>query len=411
MKRRIIYNLLLDYYKNQTFLNLKLKELEADEKAQALYSYIIYGIIEYDLYLDYIINEITRDKLNLKVRTLLKMAIFEYRYVNSIPNYATKNEIIELTKKVNYGDFKYVTYLLGQITDEIINREPTFTNVEKNLAIKYSFPKWIVSSLIAQYPEEFEQILIASHERKKVYVRKLTEFSNPSDFKLVTENEKLYEFIGKNIVKHPDFVNKHCTIQDFGSYLVGTTVAAQSTEVILDLCAAPGSKTLQIAETAKSVVANELHDVRARKLVERIKENNLENVEVICADATDFELLRESLSTKALPDLFDKVLIDAPCSGWGVINTKPEIKYNHTKADVDKLVETQLEILHSGIKFVKKGGKLIYSTCTLNKVENEQQIKKILEENSSLQLIYERTLMPFEKASSGFYIAVLEKNV
>lgn len=421
--RENVYKLILDYEKNQTYLNLKLKEIQSDNIAQITIR--VYGIFQNYLYLDYLVDELVeKKKIDKNVRIILKMQIFEYQFLNK-DKHVIVNEGVELAKKYTKSAAGFINANLRKV-DQVAGRVPTFASEEKNLSILYSIPRFITKRIMKQYPNEYAQILQDFTNIKTTYVRKLEnqQLLNADDFQVVNPYLDLYAFTNKNITASPDFLHKNVVIQDLGSYLVGKAVAATPEEKVLDMCAAPGNKTMHIAQSANQVVANELHAHRASRLSESLTNWKIDNVAVINADGTNPDDIDQRLAEQALPLQFDKVLVDAPCSGWGVMKSKPEIKLNHQNEDIKQIVEIQQQLLEAAGNYLKTNGQLIYSTCTLNKEENENQIKMFIEKHPNYRVVsiteiadtelqvseYGATLLPQTYNSDGFFITKLEKN-
>lgn len=413
--RDIVYKLLLNYEKG-SFLNLSLKQLKLDETIQKNVTIRVYGIVQNYIYLDYILDQKTDKKLDLNTRIILKMAIYEKLYLNSVPEYAIISEYINLADKKYKKSKNFISYFLNNNLKDIELIEPTYKNEAKNLSIKYSVAQWLVKKIMVQYPENYEIILKQNLLKKKTFVRKIDSSMQLENFDKYLFDD-LYIYNG-NVVKNIHFINKDVVIQDFGSYLIPKLLSPASDEIVLDLCAAPGNKTIQIAKEAKKVVANEINISRYNLLKQNIKDYNQGNVEVVNCDASDYNELDRLL----MGEVFDKILIDAPCSGVGVISSKPEIKNKLKIEDVNGLVALQKNILEVALKFLKEDGELIYSTCSILKEENEEQMKWLMEKYNLIEIVDEDlkkltqskskigiTLLPNVHNSDGFYMCKLKK--
>ncbi len=420
--RKICYQILRDFEQKGTYLNLALKGIDSDKYPVGQIAVRVYGIVQNNELLDYLVDELTgRAKIDKNVRLILKMQIFEYRFLGK-DSHVVSSEGVKLAKRYVKSASGFVNANLRKI-DQIKDLEPSFANQEKNISIKYSHPRFIVKKIIEQYPADYLQILESNTVKKDTYVRVVKALTKPSDFEQVEPFDDLYRYTDSAIVTHDDFKQGNIIIQDLGSYLVGKLVAAESTDVVLDLCAAPGNKTMHIAKTAKHVVANELHTHRTELIKDNIKRHNLNNISVINSDATDNSAVISKLQTADLPIQFDKILIDAPCSGWGVIKSKPEIKYNHTAADIATIRDISANIVRASLKMLKPSGQLIFSTCTLNREENDRLISELCNE-LNLREIKDQQLEQFTHNQSplgiclknytynsdSFYMIKLERN-
>lgn len=420
--RKICYQILRDFEQNGTYLNLAIKGIDSEKYPVNQIAVRVYGTVQNNELLDYLVDELVgRVKIDKNVRLILKMQIFEYRFLNK-DIHVISSEGVKLAKRYVKSASGFVNANLRKV-ETILELEPTFANQEKNISIKYSHPRFIVKALAKQYPEDYIQILESNTQKKDMYVRGVKALKQPSDFELVSPFTDFYRYTGSAIVKHEDFKQGNIIIQDLGSYLVGKLVDAQPTETVLDLCAAPGNKTMHIATTANHVVANELHTHRAALINDNIVKHNISNVSVINSDACDFEAINNSLQQINSTTKFDKILIDSPCSGWGVIKSKPEIKYNHSQSDIDTILEVSRNIVKNSINFLSEGGQLIFSTCTLNRAENDYLITELCQ-SLNLREVKNQQLVDFTKSTSelgiclknyvhnsdSFYMIKLEKN-
>lgn len=414
--RKNTYLLLHNYKTYGTFLNLALKKLSLEEQIQKNVTIRTYGVVQNEIYLDYLLDLNLERKIDVETRLLLQMALFEHLYLDSVPDYALISEYTNLCKIVKRDSVKFVSYFLNNKLCDINHVELNFKNEAKNLSIKYSINQWIVKKLIKQYPDDYLDIISDIQNKKSLYVRELQNFENNDFEKYLFED--LYTYQG-NVLKTEEFRLNKIKIQDFGSFLVTKYVDPTDTDIILDLCAAPGNKTLHLASIAKTVIANELHKSRFDLLNRNISESNALNINTINCDATDFISLDKLINGV----LFDKILIDAPCSGVGVIKSKPEIKNRLTIKDVDDITSTQKEILKTAVEFLRPGGELIYSTCSIFKEENEDimnwfcqeygykekenvQLKQLCKSDAKIGVL----LKPNIHNSDGFYMCKLIKD-
>ena len=194
------------------------------------------------------------------------------------------------------------------------------------------------------------------------------------------------------------------TIQDESSQLVAPLLSPSEDDLVLDMCCAPGSKTTHLAALMNNkgkIIACDLFEHKIKLVKENLKRLNISNVELHAIDAT-------TLKEKYLEGTFDKILLDAPCSGLGVMKRKPEIKY-HDSSVMDTIIPLQAKLLDNAYYLLKNNGKMVYSTCTINKKENEQMIKKFLEKYPDMKIVEERKILPFVYDSDGFYMCKLEK--
>jgi 16S rRNA (cytosine967-C5)-methyltransferase len=413
--RKTVFDILLEHKKEKTFLNLKLKNLKQDDDVKNI-TIRVYGIVQNYQYIEFKVNEVTKDKkLDDKTKLILIMALYEKIYLDSVPDYAIISEFTNLSHSVNNKSVKYISYFLNNLLETASEAEPKFSNEVKNISIKYSHPQWIVKKLIVQYPETYMEIIKANQKQKRITARIIKPLINPELFCEVGFPDLVS--CDTNILKTADFINNNIIIQDLGSYLVSKMVGANKEHVVLDLCAAPGNKTMHIATNAKHVYANEINSRRYALMQRNVQKYEYENITTINYDATDFE----SLSTEFGSLKFDRILIDAPCSGWGVFRSKPDIKSNQDQNSILNIIKVQQEILKTAIKFLSEDGELVYSTCTINKEENEQQIEKLLSKNDFVEIKdqtlesfstknkFGYTLTPDQHDCDGFYMCKIKR--
>lgn len=420
--RKICFQILKDFEQNGTYLNLALKNIDGDKYPVNQIALRVYGIVQNSELLDYLVRELTKGaKVDKNVRLILKMQIFEYRFLEKDIHVIT-SEGVNLAKRYASSASGFVNANLRQVA-AVKSLEPSFVNIEKNISIKYSHPRFIVKKLMRQYPDDYLKILQSNTIKKDVFVRRVNDFAKPFDFEQVGEFNDLFRYKGSGIVRHLDFQANNLVIQDLGSYLVGKLVAAKAEDTVLDLCAAPGNKTMHIAKTAKLVVANELHSHRAQLIKDNIDKHKLDNIKVINEDATCNANLLKAFDKYHLPQKYDKILIDSPCSGWGVIKSKPEIKYNHSPEQILNIIEVSRKIITANLNLLAPKGHLIFSTCTLNRDENDYLINEICKQynlrevaDPQLQAFTQNTsesgicLKNYTYNSDSFYMIKLEKN-
>ncbi|QVK19933.1 16S rRNA (cytosine(967)-C(5))-methyltransferase RsmB [Mycoplasmatota bacterium] len=390
-------------YSNITINNV-LSNNELNDKDKRLYTQIVYGVLKNKILLDHYLKPYLKGK-SLKdwMRHLLEMSIYQMIFLDRIPKYAILNDAVEVAKKIDFNSSKLINAVLRNFDTENLN-EPLKEE------IRYSIDEWLFKQIKGQYKEEYMDILDSFNKNPKASAR--VNSLKTQRYKLL--NDRIHEskvtntgiiFDSGNISHTNAYKKGLVTIQDEASQLVARMLNPKKTDRVLDVCAAPGGKTTHIAEIMKNqgqILANDIH---AHK-IELIKQNatrlELTNIEYSNHDGTKLR----KIYTR---EYFDKILIDAPCSGWGVIGRKPELKYNQNEKKVEEIRKIQSDLLESNAPLLKVDGFLVYSTCTINKGENEVQIRKFLEENNNFTLEKERMILPHENHTDGFYIAKLKK--
>ncbi len=419
--RYTAYNILRDFEEHKVFINLRLKNLTSSDEEIKQITIRIYGILQNYDYLKYLISETTKGKkIDPKTNRVLMLAVYEYLFLDSVPEYAIISEYTKLIKRVNHKAQSYVSFYLNNELKNVKGKSPKFTNNLKNESITYSHPLWVVKRLAKQYPEEYLEILKANQEQKKITARVVNKLIEPELFTKFEFDDLVYLTSG-NILKSQDFKEGNLQIQDLGSYLVGHVVNASASDIVLDLCAAPGNKTMHIAKTAKYVYANELNQSRCELLKTNISAKKIDNIAVLNTDASDLSQLLESLANIDAPSKFDKILLDVPCSGWGVFGSKPESKYYQNQEEITEIIKLQQQILRTAEKLLTEDGEIIYSTCTINKAENTEQLTDFMTEFNFIEVDtndlkkYKRenelgiTLLPNVLGTDGFYMCKLKR--
>jgi 16S rRNA (cytosine967-C5)-methyltransferase len=384
--REIVLDMLLEVIEEDKFshtvLNQTLKKYQQLEKQErAFITHLFTGTVKRYLTLDYIINQfasLSVLKMKPLIRNLLRMSVYQIMYMEQVPVSAVCNEAVNLTKK--RGFTKLSGFVNGVLRNIARNTEDIkYPDKQKNpstyLEVNYSFPKWLIAELLSQYEfDTVEAMLMASLKEKETTIRCNKNKITPEDLKLllekegvtVTESEYLnYAFKIKDydyLDKLKSFQQGYFTIQDVSSMLVCEAAGISENDFVVDVCAAPGGKALHAAETARKVSARDLTEYKIRLIGENITRLGFTNIETKIWDATkqDDEILKSA----------NVVIADLPCSGLGVLGKKSDIKYKMTHNQHKELVELQRIILNVAQSYVKEGGILLYSTCTVNKKEN-----------------------------------------
>lgn len=404
--RSLSYKILNDYQQNNTFLNLALKNIDREKYPVSQIALRVYGVMQNYELLDYYTRELVgNQKIDNRVKLILKMQIYEYLFLEK-EKYIVCSEGVKLSKVYCKSASGFINAVLRNV-DQLDGLQPHFKNEEKNISIKYSHPRFITKTLIDQYPDDYQQIMQSNTVKKTTYVRKINDFSRPEDFTEVTPFADIFQYNSSGIVTHEDYLKNNLLIQDLGSFLVGKLVAGKTEDIVLDMCAAPGNKSMQIAKDVDCVVALDLHPHRVKLIEDNARLHQIENIYPLAVDSGDYQQVLSALETKQLPLKYDKILLDAPCSGWGVIKSKPEIKYNHSQSDIDQVIQTAKAIFQVAMEFLKPDGQIVYSTCTLNRWENDYFAKEMIAEYN-LREVVDSKLVKF--TNSDFETGICLKN-
>lgn len=419
---------------SNTALNEELKKNNLNEKDRALTTEIVYGTLKYKYTIDSILSYFLKrgfENLSSKALNILRMSIYQLRYLDRVPDFAVTNEAVNLSKKFCKGFEKLVNAVLRNYlrcdNTEFINSG----NLTKKLCLTYSFEEWMVKLFSNQYGNETcENILKGLNCNPNITVRVNSLKSNYDDTwnKLSSLGydirdgyicpEAISIIKGSSIEKNMLFNDGCITVQDESAMLAAPILDPHENMLCIDLCAAPGGKTTHISELMMNTGTVLAYDMQPSKL-KLIKENCLRlGITNVQCNAMDACIFKSELIDKA-----DRVLIDVPCSGFGIIRKKPEIKWTKSEKDIYNLIEIQKCIMNNAARYVKVGGILLYCTCTLNKMENDNNIDWFIENNKNYQLeslyfgnsnnfIYNEkgyvTILPDEHMD-GFFIAKMKR--
>ena len=398
--RELAFKVLVDIESNNNYSNISInkhfKNIDISNNERGLTTEIIYGVVEKKIYLDYIIDKLSKikvQKLSNYVKIFLRMGIYQIVFLD-ISDYASVNETVNLAKKYDKKSSGFVNAILRNLIrnkDEILKIDAENENMY--YSIKYSYSPWMIKTFIKDFGKEFtEDLLEANNEKPNLYIRVNTlkisreklmkEFDKISikSYKVNDIEEALRVENLKNIENNDLFKKGFFTIQDISSMIVGKVMNPNKNSRVLDLCSAPGGKTTHIAtlmENTGEVVSRDIFDHKLKLIKNSVDRLGLTNVKIEKSDA--------SVIDKNIIENFDYVLCDVPCSGLGIIKRKPEIKYK-SKEEIKDLPKLQYDILENASKYLKVGGVLIYSTCTILDSENISNVYKFLENNKNFEL-------------------------
>lgn len=392
-----------------------------DKRERAFITRVSEGTIERMLELDYIINQFSKVKTNKMkpvIRNILRSAVYQLKYMDNVPASAVCNEAVKLAVKKGFGSLKgFVNGVLRNIArnlDGIVY--PPKEEPIRYLSVVYSMPEWIVRQWLSDYGyEKTEQVLKSFYQERPTTIR-----VNTARISREALEEKL-TLEGVTVKRHPisedalmisgydylggleSFREGDYQIQDISSIEVAKCAGIRPGDYVIDVCAAPGGKALhaaQILEGTGHVEARDLTESKVSLIHENIERMGFENIEAVQMDAVVEDA--DSL------DKADILLADLPCSGLGVLGKKTDLKYKVTEMQQAELVRLQRQILHVVKSYVKRGGTLIYSTCTVNKKENEENAAWFAGEFPQFVLEFEKQTLPSQE-SDGFYIAKFKR--
>lgn len=410
------YDCLSSIYNDKAFSTIELNKrlCFCRKKDKALITKIVYGVLDNDILLDYVIGKFCT-KVKPAVKLYLKIGTYVLMFL-SIPANAVVNDVVEISK--NTGKIQLVGFVnatLKAISKAILQNEITYPEDKKEfLSVRYSYPMWAVKKLIKDYGIEEAEKIISYPLSTDSVLRINTDKTDIETFKRLLTEQKITYFetcfedaltISGNISGIDDSL---FTFQSISSMYVCKSLDLKGKCRVLDCCSAPGGKAVYLKQLDKDaeITACDLHEHRVELIKSYAKRLNVE-LNVYVKDATEYD--------DAFEKQFDYVLCDVPCSGFGVVNNHPDIKLFRQNEDISSLMQTQRAILSVNKNYAKVGGILLYSTCTVFKNENEEMIKRFLRENDSFALERITALpmendgtyqfLPHKDDTQGFFVA------
>ena len=416
--RKTAFQILLEIEKENSFSNLTAGRIinENGPENPAFVRELVYGVLENKILLDYYLDVLIPSgirKVKDREKTLLRMGIYQIKFMDGVPDYAAVSETVSLAKKFARGRENFINGVLRNFIKCKDELKLPSGDRDEYLSVKYSFPQWIIRMWKEQYGEDrLESLIAASNERPKLCIRvnflkttaeKLAYSLESKGFK--TEEGKLSErtlyVSGSNLTDTDEYKNGLFSIQDESSLAACQALEPKPGDIVIDTCAAPGGKTLAMGEMMENRGRIIACDVYPHKL--KLIEQQAERLGIGIADT---KLIDGVKGDGSLSGIADKVLVDAPCSGLGVIRRKPEIKYKES-GELSELIPIQAQILDRAAGYLKPGGTLVYSTCTINRDENDIQAEKFVENHRDYEIIYEKQFLP-TGGLDGFYIAKMK---
>lgn len=430
-------SILLAVDQNQAYSNLLLTQTinryNIEEKDRALLTELTYGTLQHKYTLDYYLQPFIKGKVELWVQWLLRLSVYQMEFLTKIPDHAIVNEAVEIAKLRGH---KGISSMVNGILRSILRKGvPSFERIKdpiERLSIETSHPKWIVDMFIEYYGFEKTANMLKENNRPPIQTVRVNTLKGSVEEVMKKLKEEGLEVEQSPVIRECVYIYKgqpartkafqegFITIQDESSMLPAIALSPAPGSKVFDMCAAPGGKTTHLAQIMKNEGAILATDLHPHKL-DLINENSARlGINIIETAPLDGRKANGVLKEKS----FDAILVDAPCSGLGVIKRKPDIKYTKTKEDFDRLHDLQLELLNSAVNLLKQGGTLVYSTCTVNVKENEGTVKDFLASHPEMKLVPIKYLpkqlldaqqdgmlqiFPQDFGSDGFFVAVFEK--
>lgn len=426
LPREIALKTIYEINEKGAYSNIALsKQLESNtlkDVDRAFVTDLVYGTIKWKLTIDYIISKFSSTKLKKIspwILNLLRLGVYQILYMDRIPESAACNESVKLSKK--YGHAASSGFVNGVLRN-IARKKDSISYPDKQkdpvlyLSVRYSHPDWLVNEWINNFGVEFtESLLISNNEVPDFTIRvntlKTTKEELISNFRKsgleASEGRAVDEAL---VLKNPGSFLKldvykagHFQVQDESSMLSSKILDPKPGELVIDVCSAPGGKTTHMAQLMNnkgSIIARDIHEHKIN-LIDEASERL--GISIVKAQVYDALMVDESLVEKA-----DRVLVDAPCTGYGIIRKKPDIKWSRTMSDLKEITELQLKILSAASKYVKPGGFIVYSTCTIGKEENRDLVERFLTDNKEFDFYGFTELLPevLREYSGNGYIEI-----
>ena len=369
-------------------LNDAFKEFYLTAKEKAFITEIFYGVLRNKNFLDYMIEKNTKVIKKEWIRNLLRISIYQLTFMSSDAK-GVVWEATEIAKKHGIAISKFIN---GTLRNYLRNKDLEIKKLhdEKNYEILYSIPQYFCDILEKQYgSENLNQAIISLKKIPYLSVRvnklkyseeEFEEFLKEKDIQIIKKVDSVYYVNSGLIINSKEFKEGKIIAQDASSYLAAKNLGVKSNDLVLDICAAPGGKTAVLAEEMENkgeIIAIDIHQHKKKLIEENMKKLGIDIVKATVLDARNVNKQGRK---------FDKILVDVPCSGYGVIRKKPEILYTKNRENVEELASLQLEILNSAADILKDGGELIYSTCTIISQENTENVEKFLNERKEFKV-------------------------
>ncbi|WP_019416035.1 16S rRNA (cytosine(967)-C(5))-methyltransferase RsmB [Paenisporosarcina sp. TG20] len=430
-------SILMAIEKNQAYSNLLLhqtiEKYDIELKDRALLTEITYGTLQHKMTLDYYLQPFIKGKLDDWVRQLLRLSLYQIHYLDRIPNHAAVNEAVEIAKKRSHkGTAGLVNGILRAILRQGVRSTEAIVDPIERLSIEASHPLWLIERWVKQFGFEKAETMAFENNIPPAHTVRVNTTRS-------TIQEAIDMLLDEGIIAYQSDVIAEClhiekgqvaktkayqygiiSIQDESSMIPTYALRVEPGQRVLDMCAAPGGKSMHIAEKLNnegSLVSIDLHPHKVKLISDQAIRLGFENIETRTWDSRELTNEYEEHS-------FDRILVDAPCSGLGVIRRKPDIKYTKKQEDFDSLHKIQIDLLAEAYKLMKPDGLIVYSTCTIDDVENNGTVQAFLANHSDMMLddinvlpeAYQHLtkngmvhVFPQDFNSDGFFVAAFRK--
>lgn len=427
--RELVLEMLLEINEKGQYSHLVLRDVlnkyqYLSKQERSFVTRVTEGTLEHLIELDYILDSFSKTKVSKMkpfIRNLLRMSVYQIKYMDGVPDSAVCNEAVKLARRHGFSQLSgFVNGVLRNVARNL--KEIKYPDQKKEpvrfLSVVFSMPEWIVEQWIEAYGvEQTKTICEGFFEEGALTIRTNLSKTTPQQLLKALEQEhvKVEEVESLSYafrISDYDYLNALESfeqglfyVQDVSSMMVAEEADVKENQYVIDVCAAPGGKSTHLAEKMKGtgmVEARDLTDYKVSMIEENITRHELANMKAVRMDATIYD---EESYEKA-----DVLICDLPCSGLGVLGKKTDIRYKMSKEQQRELVELQRTILDTVHAYVKPGGTLLYSTCTIHKGENEDNVEWFLKKHPKFSVVKQRQMFPGEVGNDGFYLAKLVKN-
>jgi 16S rRNA (cytosine967-C5)-methyltransferase len=431
-------SILMAIEKNQAYSNLLLhqtiEKYDIEPKDRGLLTEITYGTLQHKMTLDYYLQPFIKGKLDDWVRQLLRLSLYQIHYLDRIPNHAAVNEAVEIAKKRSHkGTAGLVNGILRGILRQGVRSTEEIADPLERLSIEASHPLWLIERWVKQFGFEQAQTMAFENNIPPAHTVRVNTTR-------ISMEEAIDMLLDEGIVAHQSEVIPEClhiekgqvaktkayqygavSIQDESSMIPTYALQIEPGQRVLDMCAAPGGKSMHIAEKLNSqgsLVSVDLHPHKVKLIADQATRLGFNNIETRTWDSRE-------LTNEYDEQSFDRILVDAPCSGLGVIRRKPDIKYTKKQEDFTSLHNIQIRLLDEAYKLIKPNGLIVYSTCTIDEVENNGTVQAFLANHEDMMLekldnvlpeAYHHLtsngmihIFPQDFNSDGFFVAAFRK--
>lgn len=427
--RELVLEMLLEINEKGQYSHLILRDVlnkyqYLSKQERSFLTRVTEGTLEHLIELDYILNRFSKKKVSKMkpfIRNLLRMSVYQMKYMDGVPDSAVCNEAVKLAKKHGFSQLSgFVNGVLRNVARnlEAIQYPDQKKEPVRFLSVTFSMPEWIVEQWVAEYGfRKTKTICEGFFEEGALTIRTNLSKTTPQQLLKMLEQEQVKVEAVESLsyafrISDYDYLNALEAfeqglfyVQDISSMMVAEAADVKENQYVIDVCAAPGGKSTHLAEKLNGtgmVEARDLTDYKVSMIEENITRHELSNMKAVCMDATVYDA---KSCGKA-----DVLICDLPCSGLGVLGKKTDIRYKMSKEQQQELVKLQRRILDTVHAYVKPGGTLLYSTCTIHKGENEDNVAWFLQTHPEFSLEKQRQMFPGEVGNDGFYLAKLIRN-